>query len=183
MKKIFRYFLTAENPVRVNLQRDAARKILSRFSRESLKAKRPEHRFLFSYVIKTNVPEIMETLFLCFVRGMRIILLRKNTASAITEEAGVLPVGKQSAGAFNDTKPLTFIGQHRFQPSVRSGKCSQEILLYGRIAVIIVPARCQQTRQQDDKQTTAMFFHTYLPRKLLQFHSDARKKHHLVAAR
>ena len=29
MKKIFRYFLTAENPVRVNLQRDAARKILS----------------------------------------------------------------------------------------------------------------------------------------------------------
>lgn len=96
-KKIFRYFLTAENPVRVNLQRDAARKILSRFSRESLKAKRPEHRFLFSYVIKTNVPEIMETLFLCFVRGMRIILLRKNTASAITEEAGVLPVGKQSA--------------------------------------------------------------------------------------
>ena len=95
MKKIFRYFLTAENPVRVNLQRDAARKILSRFSRESLKAKRPEHRFLFSYVIKTNVPEIMETLFLCFVRGMRIILLRKNTASAITEEAG----GRVAAGA------------------------------------------------------------------------------------
>ena len=85
--------------------------------------------------------------------------------------------------AFNNPKPLTFIGQHRFQPPVHSGKCSQEILLHGRIAVIIVPARCQQTRQQDDKQTTAMFFHTYLPRKLLQFHSDARKKHHLVAAR
>ena len=85
--------------------------------------------------------------------------------------------------AFNNPKPLTFIGQHRFQPPVHSGKCSQEILLHGRIAVIIVSARCQQTRQQDDKQTTAMFFHTYLPRKLLQFHSDARKKHHLVAAR
>ena len=67
---------------------------------------KPEHRFLFSYVIKTNVPEIMETLFLCFVRGMRIILLRKNTASAITEEAGVLPVGKQSAVSQQARLPL-----------------------------------------------------------------------------
>ena len=40
------------------------------------------------------------------VRGMRIILLRKNTASAITEEAGVLPVGKQSAVSQQARLPL-----------------------------------------------------------------------------
>ena len=55
---------------------------------------------------KDQRSEIMETLFLCFVRGMRIILLRKNTASAITEEAGVLPVGKQSAVSQQARLPL-----------------------------------------------------------------------------
>ena len=82
---------------------------------------------------------------------------------------GPCPHFVRSPDAPSTIWPLTFIGQHRFQPPVRSGKCSQEILLHGRIAVIIVPHDASRHDSRTTSRLQQCFSYLLTTQTLIEF--------------